>query len=92
MGEVSVKREVREDEEGVRGEGDEVEEEESAWTGEDGEVFGLSMGSSCIGRETFGLLKEYGATSAEGERYVMVGLRRRVDVGGEMTWEGTDIS
>jgi hypothetical protein len=83
--EASVKREVREDEEGVRGEGDEVEEDESAWTGEYGEVFALSMGSSWAGTETFGSVKAHGATSTDGERYVMVGLRRRVDVGGGTT-------
>jgi hypothetical protein len=81
----SVKREVREDEDGVRGEGEEVEEEESGRAGEYVEVFALSMGSSWTGTETFGSLKEYEATSTEGERYVMVGLRRRVDVGGELT-------
>lgn len=73
------------DEDGVRGEGDEVEEGESGWAGEWGEGFVLSMGSSCTGTEPLGSLKEYGATSTEGERYVIVGLRRRVDVGGETT-------
>lgn len=48
-------------------------------------MFALSARSSCMGTEAFGSLKEYGATSTEGERYVIVGLRRRVDVGGEMT-------
>ena len=66
--EASVKREVREDEDGVRGEGDEVEEEESAWTGEYGEVSPLSMDSSCIGTETLESLRECGANSTEGER------------------------
>lgn len=83
--EASVKRELGEEEEGVRGEGDEVEEDESGWTGEYGDVFALSVGSSWRGTEIFGLLREYGATSTEGERYVMVGLRRRVDVGGGVT-------
>ena len=83
--EASVKREVREDEDGVRGEGDEEEGEESAWTGEYEEVFPLSMDSSCTGTETFGSLRECGANSTEGERYVMVGLRRRVAVEGGVT-------
>lgn len=80
----SVKREG-EDEDGVRGEGDEVEEEDSTCAGECEEVFPLSMGSSCVVIETFGSLREWGANSTEGERYVIVGLRRRVDVEGEVT-------
>ena len=67
-GEASVEREVREEEDGVHGDGDEVEEDEPGWVGEYGEVFGLSMGSSCMGTEIFGSLKEYGASSTEGER------------------------
>ena len=62
-----------------------MEEDGSDWAGEYGEVFVLSVGSSCMGAGAFGSLKEYGETSTEGERYVTVGLRRRVDVGGEMT-------
>lgn len=38
-----------------------------------------------MGTEMFGSLREYGANSTEGERYVMVGLRRRVEVEGEVT-------
>ena len=83
--EVSVKREGKEDEDGVRGEGDEVEEEKYSWAGERGEAFPLSMGSSCIVTETSGSLRWCGANSTEGERYVMVGLRRRVDVEGGVT-------
>jgi hypothetical protein len=83
--EASVKREGREDEDGVHGDGDEVEEEDSIWAGEYGEVFPLSMGSSCMVTETFGSLKECGANSTEGERYVMVGLRLRVEAEGGVT-------
>lgn len=83
--EASVKREGREDEDGVHGEGEEVEEEESACTGEYGDVFPLSMDSSCIVTEMFGSVRGRGANSTEGERYVMVGLRRRVDVEGGVT-------
>ena len=54
----SVRREEREDEDGVHGEGDEVEEEESACTGECGEAFALSMGSPCMVTEAFGSLRE----------------------------------
>jgi len=80
--EASVKRGGREDEDGVGGEGDEVEEEKSSWAGEYGDAFPLSMGSSWTGTETGWSLRECGVNSTEGERYVMVGLRRRVDVVG----------
>ena len=83
--EPSVKRGGREDEDGVGGEGDEVEEDKSSWAGEYEDVFPLSMGSSWTGTETVVWLRGYGANSTEGERYVMVGLRRRVDVVGGVT-------
>jgi len=83
--EPSVKRGGREDEDGVGGEGDEVEEDKSSWAGEYGDVFPLSMGSSWTGTETVVWLRGYGENSTEGERYVMVGLRRRVDVVGGVT-------
>jgi hypothetical protein len=64
----SVKREGSEAEDGVRGDGDDVEEEDSTWAGGQGEVSPLSMGSSWMVTGAFGSLKENGANSTEGER------------------------